>query len=145
MNLLRRGRRLLRQSDAGRPPLRSITRRLSWRLHWMLSSKPLVLSDWWSDLVISLPHSGSAAHVFYERGPTEPDLAAALVERLRPGGVFVDVGAHIGLYSLIAARLVGSPGRVFAIEPQSGVLDGDRHERVAQRVRQRGLDRGRRR
>jgi FkbM family methyltransferase len=119
MNLLGRGRRLLKQSGAGRPPLRSVTRRVSWRLHWMMSSKPIVLSDWWSDVVISLPHSGSAAHVFYERGPTEPDIAAALVERLPSGGVFVDVGAHIGLYSLIAARLVGPSGRVYAIEPQS--------------------------
>jgi FkbM family methyltransferase len=84
----------------------------------MLSSKPIVLSDWWDDLLISLPRSGSAAHVFYKRRPTEPDLAAELVERLGPGGVFIDVGAHIGLYSLIAARLVGPEGRVFAIEPQ---------------------------
>ena len=31
-------------------------------------------------------------------------------ERLRPGDVFVDVGAHIGLYSLVAAQAVGPRG-----------------------------------
>jgi len=36
---------------------------------------------------------------------------------LRPGDVFVDVGANIGLFSLIAARRVGKSGAVYAIEP----------------------------
>lgn len=35
----------------------------------------------------------------------------------RPGMVFFDVGAHHGLYSLIAASRVGSSGRVVAFEP----------------------------
>jgi FkbM family methyltransferase len=33
------------------------------------------------------------------------------------GGTFVDVGAHIGIYSLRAARVVGSKGHVIAVEP----------------------------
>jgi FkbM family methyltransferase len=33
------------------------------------------------------------------------------------GDTVVDVGAHIGLYSLIAAKRVGSSGKVIAIEP----------------------------
>lgn len=36
---------------------------------------------------------------------------------LRPGDVFVDVGANIGLFTLIAARFVGVSGRVYAFEP----------------------------
>ncbi len=38
---------------------------------------------------------------------------------LRPGDVFVDVGANIGLYTLIAAHIVGGSGRVYAFEPCS--------------------------
>jgi FkbM family methyltransferase len=34
-----------------------------------------------------------------------------------PGDIVVDVGAHIGLYTLIAAKRVGSSGKVIAIEP----------------------------
>jgi FkbM family methyltransferase len=36
---------------------------------------------------------------------------------LKPGDVFVDVGANIGLYSVLAAGLVGAKGRVIAFEP----------------------------
>jgi FkbM family methyltransferase len=36
---------------------------------------------------------------------------------LRPGDRFVDVGANIGLYSLLAARRVGESGCVVAFEP----------------------------
>ncbi len=43
----------------------------------------------------------------------------AVSRYLKPGMCFVDVGANIGYYSLLAARLVGSSGRVFAVEPSS--------------------------
>ena len=36
---------------------------------------------------------------------------------LKPGDLFVDVGAHIGYYSVLASGLVGPRGRVFAFEP----------------------------
>ena len=36
---------------------------------------------------------------------------------LQPGHVFVDVGANIGYFSLLAATVVGSAGSVFAFEP----------------------------
>lgn len=38
---------------------------------------------------------------------------------LKPGMVFVDVGANIGLYSVIAAKLVGEKGQVYSFEPAS--------------------------
>jgi FkbM family methyltransferase len=40
-----------------------------------------------------------------------------ILSDLKPGDVFVDVGANCGTFSLFAARLVGSEGRVIAIEP----------------------------
>lgn len=43
-----------------------------------------------------------------------------LIERLLPeGGVFVDVGANIGVMSAFAARHVGDKGLVFAFEPDN--------------------------
>lgn len=41
----------------------------------------------------------------------------SLGERLHPGSVVVDIGANIGCYALMAARAVGTTGRVVAIEP----------------------------
>jgi FkbM family methyltransferase len=38
---------------------------------------------------------------------------------VRPGQVFYDIGANIGLYTLVAARYVGAIGKVYAFEPHS--------------------------
>jgi FkbM family methyltransferase len=55
---------------------------------------------------------------------------AVLLPALRPGDVFADVGAHIGVYGLLAARRVAPGGRVIAIE-----ADPRNHERLAENVR----------
>ncbi|MGY2132995.1 FkbM family methyltransferase [Hymenobacter sp. HD11105] len=47
---------------------------------------------------------------------SEIRLARFLIQRLRPGSVFADVGAHFGYFSLLAARLVGPTGQVVAFE-----------------------------
>lgn len=52
----------------------------------------------------------------YFFGTWEPNLTAWLPRRLRAGDTFVDVGANIGYYSLLASRTVGPQGRVVAIE-----------------------------
>lgn len=52
----------------------------------------------------------------YMTGQWEPFLTAYIRRRLGPDDVFVDVGANIGYYSLLAARLVGAGGRVYSIE-----------------------------
>ncbi len=38
-------------------------------------------------------------------------------ELLRGGGDFVDVGAHVGMYTVTAARALAESGRVLALEP----------------------------
>ena len=39
-------------------------------------------------------------------------------ELLQPGMVFVDVGAHVGFFTLLAAREVGTTGKVYSFEPE---------------------------
>jgi FkbM family methyltransferase len=56
---------------------------------------------------------------YYWTGAYEPGLQQALVRLLRPGAAVWDVGAHIGFFSLLAARLVGPDGVVHAFEPMS--------------------------
>jgi FkbM family methyltransferase len=50
-------------------------------------------------------------------GSYEPELSAALYQLLQPGQTFVDVGAHIGYFSLLAADRVGDRGKVVSLEP----------------------------
>jgi FkbM family methyltransferase len=57
--------------------------------------------------------------VLLQTGEYEPPMIAVLRKYLKPGDVFVDLGANEGYFSVIASGLVGSGGRVIAIEPQS--------------------------
>ena len=50
------------------------------------------------------------------RGHGEPQVQEAMLAHLRPGMTFYDLGANIGFFSLLAARLVGEQGRVIAFE-----------------------------
>jgi FkbM family methyltransferase len=50
-------------------------------------------------------------------GTYDEYLRRRLVEFLKPGMKVVDVGAHIGYFSLVAARQVGPAGTVWAFEP----------------------------
>jgi FkbM family methyltransferase len=46
----------------------------------------------------------------------EPDVRAALHRLLKPGHVFVDCGANVGCWSVMAYGIVGKEGKVIAIE-----------------------------
>lgn len=50
-------------------------------------------------------------------GSYEPEQTALVESVVRPGDVVVDVGAHIGYYTLLFSKLVGEKGKVFAFEP----------------------------
>lgn len=55
-------------------------------------------------------------------GEWEPDLTLFAATRLNDGDVFVDVGANIGYYSLLASRSVGRGGAVVAVEASPSVF-----------------------
>jgi FkbM family methyltransferase len=53
----------------------------------------------------------------YILGSSERPVQEALAQHLLPGAAFYDVGANVGFFSLIAARLVGPAGSVYSFEP----------------------------
>lgn len=59
----------------------------------------------------------SAFEPHYVQRDYEPITRAWIEEELKPGMRVIDVGAHIGFFTLTMASLVGADGRVFAFEP----------------------------
>lgn len=53
----------------------------------------------------------------------EPAVLGKIRALLRPGDVFVDAGANIGFYTIVAAQLVGPSGRVIAFEMMPPTLE----------------------
>jgi FkbM family methyltransferase len=54
-------------------------------------------------------------------GTYEPELREIFRAVLSPGGVALDIGANVGWHTLLMARLVGSGGRVLAVEANPSV------------------------
>jgi FkbM family methyltransferase len=71
---------------------------------------------WWSYVV---PYFDPTRGFFDYWGHDLGDLRF-LWKSLTPGMVFLDVGAHHGVYSIVAAKKVGASGTVVAFEPSSG-------------------------
>lgn len=50
-------------------------------------------------------------------GEWEPTISDTIERALRPGDVFLDVGAHTGFHALLGAQTVGPTGEVIVVEP----------------------------
>ena len=76
---------------------------------------------------VDVPYQGAAFRFYHQGSATErgalfnPDYNIEELDFLRAhvpvGGVFVDVGAHVGTYAMVLARHVGTGGKVIAVEP----------------------------
>ena len=62
------------------------------------------------------PHEDIDGHLLFAPQLYDPYEVGLLQEVIQPGGLFVDIGANIGFYSLVASGLVGPAGRVIAVE-----------------------------
>jgi FkbM family methyltransferase len=88
---------------------------------WILFSakptrRPMILK-WHNGIRVLAYPDDETSRALFVSGCYEPNQLHFLSRVLKPGSTFVDVGAHIGLYSLLAARLVGREGIVLALEP----------------------------
>ncbi len=118
--LVERLRRLLDRPDFRAHPLRALFRRLQWRRRWLLHRGPWRLVTPLG-YPLWIPKSGSGALIYYQ-GFSEPETARFLQRVLAPGMIFLDVGAHFGEYTVMAARLTAGAGAVHAFEPQPGMF-----------------------
>lgn len=63
----------------------------------------------------ALEGEGGGSSVYFNL--VEPEQTSVFVENLSEGGVFFDVGANVGYYTVLGSRLVGEKGLVVAFEP----------------------------
>ena len=100
--------RLMRKWDHRRNFERSVWQRLGQRYatvringHWMtFDLQDTTISEW-----------------LFMRRTWEPYESDLMTRVLRRGATVIDIGAHIGYYSLLAARRIGRQGQVLAFEP----------------------------
>ncbi|MBS0537237.1 MAG: FkbM family methyltransferase [Proteobacteria bacterium] len=74
---------------------------------------------WYDNTTVDVTLGNDNSLCLYVCGTFEPNEFAFLEGFLKPGMVFVDVGANDGYYTLFAARRVGSGGKVVAVEPST--------------------------
>jgi len=62
----------------------------------------------------------AVARCLLTEGAWEPYETELMKQSIKPHMIFVDIGANIGYFTLLAARLLNGTGKVVAIEPDSG-------------------------
>jgi FkbM family methyltransferase len=63
------------------------------------------------------------SETIYLTGKWEPIITHYVEEVLKEGDIFIDVGANIGYYSLLASKFVGTKGAVIALEASPAIYD----------------------
>jgi FkbM family methyltransferase len=78
-----------------------------------------LILPWHGDTTVDVTLGNDNSLCLYVCGSFEPNEFVFFDSFMRPGMVFVDVGANDGYYSTFAATRVGKTGRVIAVEPSS--------------------------
>lgn len=87
---------------------------IPWRLLWRRSVVRVRVND--LELFVDVRDQGCGV-IMYLNEAYETAESAWLKATLKPGMVVIDVGAHVGYFTTLAARLVGPAGLVIALEP----------------------------
>lgn len=75
---------------------------------------PLTFKTLWNtDMTCYLPEGNT----FYYYGYCEANLTNFFVRYIQNGMTFIDVGAHVGIYSMLSSELIGPTGHVYSFEP----------------------------
>lgn len=75
------------------------------------------------DLIIDPSIDKGVELSLFETGTYEKGTIQLMDDFLKPGSVFVDIGANIGLMSAIASQMVGETGKVIAVEANPKTLE----------------------
>jgi len=76
---------------------------------------------WGGEMTVVFPEAISC--FLYRYGFFEENLTAIVLDHLKPGSVFFDIGTHFGYFSLLASHLTGEQGRVHSFEPTPSTFE----------------------
>jgi FkbM family methyltransferase len=82
----------------------------------------LLVGTIWGGKLLTPTRDLSITPDLVANGVYEPGFTRYLMQTLRQGMTVVDVGANIGMYTVLMAGLVGAEGRVAAYEPNPDLL-----------------------
>jgi FkbM family methyltransferase len=111
---------LVNREDFRANPIKAIFKRLFWRTRWIFIKSPWTLTLP-NGSKIETPKIGTGALIYY-LGYSEPEIANFINYYLKPGMCFVDIGAHLGEYCLLASSVVNNKGKVYAFEPNPDII-----------------------
>lgn len=86
-----------------------------------LKPREIIFRDISFNIIVS-KENGMVDNEIALKGIWEPYICECLYLNLRKGDVFLDLGANIGFFSLMAARLVGEKGKIIALEPYTKLV-----------------------
>lgn len=97
-------------------PVSRLTRAVYWQLYKKLTGRAKDIS--YHGLTLRCyPNNHSASRAIYFSELPDYREMRFILDYLRPGDKFIDAGANIGLYTLLALSVVESTGHVHAFEP----------------------------
>jgi FkbM family methyltransferase len=91
----------------------ALRRLFAWGASWVKDQDGVILHGAGQ----GLRFNAASSHSGFILGNHETEVQELLTRVLRPGMVCYDVGANVGFFATIAARLVGSSGKVLCFEP----------------------------
>src|SRR3989304_509633 len=101
--------------------------RQAWFRHWIVTPGKRLLSHGvirQDGFVIAKRLDQSSPFKIARTQRYEPQLSALFRKYLRPGDIFMDIGANIGYFTLLAASCVGPAGHVHSFEPNPETFKG---------------------
>lgn len=91
-----------------------------WVRWWQyLRLKTPTVMRWIDGFVLRVYPDNEIFRALFIKGIYDPNSMMVVKSMLPEGGVFIDVGASFGYFSIVATDAVGPNGRVIAIEPSS--------------------------
>ena len=114
--------------------LQALMKSLKWQLAKRAANKPVVV-DFHGMKLNCYPDSTSSSSVIYFNGLPDYWEMKFIQAYLRPGDNFLDVGANVGVYTILAASCIGENGSVDAFEPMEATA-----RRIEEQVSLNGLE-----